>query len=70
MTTLRALWLDEDGGIQPETAILIAFVALAGIGIWQRFGDVTAEMADGAADAFGDENPAPGQPIMDPTPSQ
>ncbi len=69
MRTLRALWHDQEGGIQAETAVLIAFVALAGIGLWQHFGDITANAADRAASAFEDGTSPAGRPLVNPASS-
>jgi Flp pilus assembly pilin Flp len=38
MDALRMLWRDDAGAVQAETAIFIAFVALAGIGLWRHLG--------------------------------
>ena len=52
MNALRGLWQDNAGSIQAETAILIAFVALAGIGLWQHFGETATVPTDEASGFF------------------
>ncbi|MBD3292959.1 MAG: hypothetical protein GF393_08555 [Armatimonadia bacterium] len=56
MNALRALWRDDAGSIQAETAILIAVVALASIGAWQHFGETTTVPTDEASTFFEGDN--------------
>jgi len=58
MRTLYGLWHDEAGVVQAETAILVAFVALAGIGLWQHISDATTSLAGETSQVFenGDES--------------
>lgn len=52
MKALEVLWWDEAGLVQAETAMLVAFVALAGIGLWQHLSNAAANSANGMAQAF------------------
>lgn len=54
MKQLRALWQDQEGVAAAETAIVIAVVALAGIGLWQHLGDVTRAPVETAGDLLPD----------------
>jgi Flp pilus assembly pilin Flp len=61
MRQFLTLWQDEEGVAAAETAIVIAVVALAGIGLWQHFGEVSRGSADDAANLFPDGGSSPTQ---------
>ena len=64
MSALRALWRDEAGIVYAETAMLIAFVALAGIGLWQHFGQVATTPTDQTVASFAEEPATKARPLV------
>jgi Flp pilus assembly pilin Flp len=65
MNELRALWRDDDGAAHAETAILVALVALAGVGLWQHLGNTTTNSVAESADMLKQET---GTPLVDANP--
>lgn len=54
MNALRTFCRRRAGTTQLETVLLIAFVAVAGLGFWQQFGQVAAVPVDHGAEALDD----------------
>lgn len=66
MELIRSLWRDEAGIVQVETAILIGVIALAGIGLWQHFGETATIPSEDTTAFFADEEATPVRTVVQP----